>query len=237
MVRGETAPGPRNGKTGRPLNPRGSGRVCSDMKQLIAPLAALVAAALPAFADETPLVSYEVVARPAENVEIRRYETRLVAETTAEEGTGDAFRRLFRYIDGANDGGGKIAMTAPVETGPSDGETIAMTAPVETGPAQGGRVMRFFLPEGMTMETAPRPTDAQVSLRLLPPSTEAALTFSGYHFVDTALAKAPTLMEALRGAGWRPQGEPKAYLYDPPWTLPWNRRNEVVVAVAPDPQG
>lgn len=207
------------------------------MKTLLQTLAAaalsVLAAILPAAAD-TPLVPYEVLARPAENVEIRRYGPRLVAETQAED-SGDAFRRLFRYIDGANAAGGEIAMTAPVETAPS--ETIAMTAPVETAESDGGVTMRFFLPEGMTLDAAPRPTDPAVTLKELAPRTEAALTFSGYVFVSGALKREPQLREALEGSGWTPRGAAKAYLYDPPWTLPWNRRNEVVLEVARAPSG
>ena len=194
-----------------------------------------LAAVLPAAAD-TPLVPYEVIARPAENVEVRRYGPRLVAETRADD-SGDAFRRLFRYIAGATAAGGEIAMPAPVESAPAVSEKIAMTAPVETSDDGDVMTMRFFLPEGMTLDAAPRPTDPAVTLRELAPRTEAALTFSGYVFVSGALKRGPTLREALEGSGWTPQGEAKAYLYDPPWTLPWNRRNEVVVEVSRTPSG
>lgn len=210
------------------------------MTRLLQSLAAAglsaLAAVLPAAAD-TPLVPYEILARPAENVEIRRYGPRLVAETQAED-SGDAFRRLFRYIDGANDAGGEIAMTAPVESAPAGAsEKIAMTAPVETFEEGEVMTMRFFLPEGMTLEGAPRPTDPAVTLRELEPRTEAALTFSGYVFVSGALRREPALREALAGSGWTATGGAKAYLYDPPWTLPWNRRNEVVLEVAETPSG
>ncbi|MEM6743760.1 MAG: heme-binding protein, partial [Pseudomonadota bacterium] len=114
---------------------------------------------------------------------------------------------------------------------------IAMTAPVETSSSGDRMTMRFFLPEGMTLEDAPRPTDPAVALREIAPRTEAALTFSGYYFVSGALERAPELREALANSGWTPSGEVTTYFYDPPWTLPWNRRNEVVVEVAPTPSG
>lgn len=41
------------------------------------------------------------------------------------------------------------------------------------------------------------------------------------------------LQQGLDGTNWTPSGAPVAYFYDPPWTLPFLRRNEVAVPVAP----
>jgi SOUL heme-binding protein. len=208
------------------------------MRQLLAPAFAALAAVLPAQADDTPLVPYEVVATLGEAMEVRRYGPRAAVETDAADGTSSAFRRLFGYIDGGNRPAETIAMTAPVETAPAgEGESIAMTAPVETTGEAEGRVMRFFLPEGMTAETAPEPTDPAVRRVTVPARTEAAYRFSGWVGVEGALGEAPKLRAALEGSGWTPSGPARAYLYDPPWTLPWNRRNEVVIPVEPAPSG
>jgi len=201
------------------------------MKRLLASAFALLASVLPSGAEETPTVPYEVVETISEDVEVRRYEARAVVETDASDGTSAAFRRLFAYIDGGNEGGRSISMTAPVGTGPEEGETIEMTAPVETAETGDGLVMRFFLPEDMTAESAPEPTDPAVRLATVPGRTEAALTFSGWTGAEGALERASDLRQALEASGWTPAGEPRAYLYDPPWTLPWNRRNEVVIPV------
>lgn len=201
------------------------------MRRILAPAFALLASVLPSGAEETPTVPYEVVATLSETVEVRRYGERAAVETDASDGTSSAFRRLFAYIDGGNAGGESISMTAPVGTGPQEGRKIEMTAPVETARTEAGRVMRFFLPEGMTAESAPAPTDPAVSVVTVPGRTEAALTFSGWTGTEGALERAPDLRKALEGSGWTPAGEPRAYLYDPPWTLPWNRRNEVVIPV------
>src|SRR5687768_8349780 len=94
--------------------------------------------------------SYTVLDRIEETVEIRRYESRVAAETTLEAGSAEAgreqaFRRLFDYISGANQGQSKIAMTAPVEVD-AEARKIAMTVPVETAAGDDGRyTMRFFL--------------------------------------------------------------------------------------------
>jgi len=41
------------------------------------------------------------------------------------------------------------------------------------------------------------------------------------------------LARALEGSPWIAVGEPVALFYDPPWTLPFLRRNEVAVRVEP----
>ena len=93
--------------------------------------------------------SSTVLERIGETVEVRRYDSRLAAEATveagsAEAGRNEAFRLLFNYISGANQGQSKVAMTAPVEVG-AEAEKIAMTVPVETAAADYGRyTMRFF---------------------------------------------------------------------------------------------
>jgi hypothetical protein len=38
----------------------------------------------------------------------------------------------------------------------------------------------------------------------------------------------------LREKGFEPTGPPFAWFYDPPWTIPVLRRNEVVVPVTPN---
>ncbi|MGM0584599.1 MAG: SOUL family heme-binding protein [Pseudomonadota bacterium] len=176
---------------------------------------------------ETP--DYEVVARLGEDIEIRRYGPRVAAETVA-EGASSAFRRLFDYISGANEGGGEIAMTAPVEE--AQGAEIAMTAPVETAQAEGEGVrLRFFLPAKYDMESAPDPTDARVRLVAYAPRTEAALRYSGLPLESRARTREGRLREAVAASEWEAAGPAARYYYDPPWRLPWSRRNEVAMPV------
>lgn len=188
--------------------------------------------------------AHQVVDRPFEAVEVRAYAPRLVAETSVDRSSGRdgenaAFRRLLEYISGANTTpAGKparIAMTAPVETR-GGAQKIAMTAPVEIDASGAGGirgVMRFFLPDGMTMETAPRPTDLRVRLVEMPEQTFAVLRFSGAPNESEIAARGQTLVRSLNASYWRPAGEPVTWFYDPPWTLWFVRRNEVAVPVVP----
>ena len=167
------------------------------------------------------------------NVEVRRYAPRLAAETVvpgdAYHARGEGFRRLAGYIFGGNAGRQRIDMTAPVAQA-SAGERIAMTAPVAQAPAEGGWAIRFFLPAALT--SPPAPNDARVRIVPVPEETMAVMRFSGTATEDALADRRKALITALSGTPWRPAGEPVAWFYDPPWTLPPLRRNEVAVPVS-----
>lgn len=168
-------------------------------------------------------------------VEVRRYAPRLAAETTVPAPTagaaeGRAFSRLASYIFGGNAAAQSIAMTAPVETA-AEPVQIAMTAPVERAAVDGTYRMRFFLPTEITRATAPVPRDGRVRIVDLPAETMAVLRFTGSRGDDAIIAHRAKLITTLDGTAWRAVAEPVAYFYDPPWTPPFLRRNEVAVRV------
>lgn len=174
---------------------------------------------------------YVVVATPAPDVEIRRYEPRIAARVEmsgrGEEARDEAFRTLFRYIAGANAGAEKVAMTMPVDTG-ARGEKIAMTVPVDT--AEGER-MDFFLPASLSLETAPKPTDPRVTLVPVPEETVATLRFTGLVDESEREKRIAELLAALTATPWRASAKPSILFYDSPLTLPFLRRNEASVRV------
>ena len=164
---------------------------------------------------------YEVVERIGDGVEIRRYPARLAAETTVPGSDGgvargQAFRRLAGFIFGDNRPGEKIAMTAPVTT---DTDGAAMT-------------MRFFMPAAYSRASLPEPSDPSVRIVELPPATLAVLRFTGSTSPAAVAPRATELDRILAGSTWRATGPPFAMFYDPPWTIPFLRRNEVAVPVA-----
>jgi SOUL heme-binding protein len=175
--------------------------------------------------------------RLADNVELRRYGPRIAAETTVIDDENRArnigFRRLAGYIFGANRRNETISMTAPVSQQPTrGGEQIAMTAPVvQTVAPDRGFVIRFFMPSKWTMETLPTPNDDQVRLVTVPPETVAVLQFSGDRSPTAVAARTDELMKALQDNGIKPAGRADAWFYDPPWTLPFLRRNEIAIPV------
>lgn len=180
--------------------------------------------------------AYSVVDRISGDVEIRNYAPRLAISTTVEEndekaGRNQAFQILFGYISGANRGSAKVAMTVPVEVA-SSAEKIAMTVPVETSATvEGKTTMRFFLPSEFTRASAPVPTDARVQIEEVPLTTQAVLRFTGLGNPSQLRQREAALLKALDVSDWSVAGETMMLFYDPPWTLPFFRRNEVVVPV------
>ena len=166
-------------------------------------------------------------------VEIREYGPRVAAQTTVQadaQGARSAgFRRIAGYIFGGNQTRASIAMTAPVA---QKGETIAMTAPVSQGQTADGQTIQFFMPKHYTLETLPAPLDPTVQLVAVPPQTMAVLRYSGSIAPAAVAEKQQQLLATLSGGAWHPTGPVIAWFYDPPWTLPPFRRNEVAVPVA-----
>ncbi|WP_117591718.1 SOUL family heme-binding protein [Haloprofundus halophilus] len=183
-------------------------------------------------------VPYEAVAEYGD-VEIRRYPQSVLVETAAgDEET--AFRRLFRYITGANTGDEEVSMTAPVATeearttspGRAEaGEEVSMTAPVRTDDERGRVTMAFYLPAEYTPATAPTPTNSQVRLVVEPARTVAVRRFSWYASDGRVRRQRRRLLDGLDAAGVEALGEPFLLQYNDPYTPPFMRRNEVAVEV------
>lgn len=152
-----------------------------------------------------------------EDIEIRRYAPSIQATTTtpAERGSNGGFRRLAGYIFGGNSDDVKIAMTAPVAT-TSDGDATEMA---------------FTMPSEWTMESLPEPEDDNVQLKKVPAFTVAAIAFSGRATAKRALEMEQRLRERLQEEGIASTGAAILNQYNPPWTLPFLRRNEVMLKV------
>lgn len=176
----------------------------------------------------------------AAGTEIRHYETRFAAETAVsgdqESALRTGFHRLAKYISGANQPATKIAMTAPVTQHLSDvrGAKIAMTAPFSRRPGAAGEwVVRFFMPANLGMKPLPQPADASVKLATVPAETLVVRRFSGRPTESAIARQMSALQQTLRENGFRASGAFEASFYDPPWTVPWLRRNEIAVPVEP----
>jgi len=167
-------------------------------------------------------------------LELRQYEPCIVAETAVEsdfaEAGNIAFGRLYKYISGQNRTRESIAMTAPVnQEGRS--EKIAMTAPV--GQERSGLkwVVSFLMPSEYTMETMPEPLDPTVTIREIPARKMAALRYSGTWSQKRYEEHLARLRQFIEQRDWKAIGEPIFARYDPPFQLPFFRRNEVLIPV------
>ena len=170
------------------------------------------------------------------NIEYRQYQPYLVAETVIENADArsaagnQGFRRLFQYITGSNQRQAKIDMTAPVAQAPSS-QKIAMTAPVQQAESAEGWSVAFMLPTEYTMETAPVPTDERVQIRAMPGRLMAVLRYSGRWTESNFAEKQALLRYAIDSESIDRIGDFQSALYDPPYTPPLMRRNEVMVQV------
>ena len=200
----------------------------------------LVAVALALNLLGTPVMATEeppfTVALKRGEFEVRDYPPLIVADVSVtgnrEDAAGRGFRLLAGYIFGGNTRGQKIAMTAPVVQSPAN-ETIAMTAPVLQTGGEGTWAIRFIMPRGSTLETLPRPNNPKVHLRAVAAARVAVVRFSGLARQDDVTAKTLALTRFVTAQHLQAVGAPSLAQYDPPWTLWFMRRNEIMIPVAP----
>lgn len=184
--------------------------------------------------------AYKVI-RQDGDFEIREYQSMIVAETTVsgslDSAGDDGFRAIAGYIFGANTTKGKsssekIAMTAPV-TMEREGERIAMIAPVTTQPANSSDRwrMHFVMPRKYTMETLPTPKNPAVTLREIGPQRVAVNRFSGFSGETKVAEKIAALNAWAARNNLISAGVAQLARYNPPFTPPPFRRNEILLAI------
>jgi len=158
---------------------------------------------------------YDVVDRIG-RVEVRRYHPCVMADVdvNADYSTAGSigFGPLVRYISQNN-----IAMTAPVVQEPS---------------ARGSWIVSFVMPDGMSLDSMPRPAGSSVSLRESPEFLAAALRFSGYTSTDRVTEKETELRAVLAEKGIAVNGTLRIARFDPPWKPGFLRHNEVVLPIS-----
>jgi effector-binding domain-containing protein len=186
----------------------------------------------PAMATEEP--AFTLVQKQG-NFEIRDYAPVIVAEVTlqggAERARNAGFQPLADYIFAKDRKGPQIAMTAPVTQAPR--EQIAMTAPVtQRADSASSWTVGFTMPAKYTMETLPAPVNPNVKLIPHPAKRMAVVRFSGTGSAGEMEQVRGDLMKQVATLGLTPVGAPVFAFYDPPWTLPFFRRNEVMVELA-----
>lgn len=167
-------------------------------------------------------------------IEIRDYAPMIVAEAEAsgdrDSAIGAGFRIIADYIFGNNSTAQKVAMTAPVTQ--QGGGKIAMTAPVTQQGEGQSWVVRFVMPASYTMETLPKPNNPAVTLKEVPGKRFAVIRFSGLGSEGNLAEHSAELTEFLHARNLTAVSAPTYAFYNPPWTLPFLRRNEVMVEIA-----
>lgn len=206
-------------------------------------LGGLVLISRSAMAAETEEPDYALLAQKG-NFELRRYEAQLVAQTWISGDKEDASRAGFKvladYIFGNNTaptgGSSKISMTAPVtmqadsQKDAGESQKIAMTAPVSMQQDDGKWRVQFTMPSKYTMQTLPKPNNPDVEIIEVPVQTYGVIKFSGLTGGKKVATKTQELRAWMEEQNVTITGEPELARYNPPWTLPFMRRNEVMIA-------
>ena len=212
------------------------------MKALSLPLATLLLSGctvVGATAAEEP--SFRLVAEDGP-IQIREYGELLVARTQVDgsydESGRAGFRRLAGFIFGDNRSQAKVAMTAPVLRERADeradkirGEKISMTAPVFQEPSGEAWTMTFVMPGQYTLETLPQPVDPRVEISTIPAKTVATIRFSGLMNQKKFDRYSRELSAWLDANDLVAVSTPRSAGYNPPWTLPPLRRNEIHIDI------
>lgn len=176
------------------------------------------------------------VLKKSREYEIREYDPFLTAEVVVEgrqkESLSRGFKILFDYISGRNIKQESITMTAPVmqETAVQS-ERIAMTAPVLQLQGEGSYRVSFMMPSRYSADTIPRPEDPAVKIVQAERKKVAVLQFAGYATEETINKKQERLNTLLQEDGHRILSSFQLAVYNPPWTPPFMRRNEIIVEI------
>jgi SOUL heme-binding protein len=169
-----------------------------------------------------------------EQIELRQYAPQLMAEVTVtgkrEEAIREGFKILAAYIFGQNDASSKVAMTTPVTQEPVS-EKIAMTTPVTQEKSGNAWLVRFGMPKQYTQETLPKPKDPRIHFTMTKPSKRVAIIYSGFSSEEKMASNTQRLEAFIADEKLMRIGEPIMAFYDDPFTLPWRRRNEIIVEV------
>jgi hypothetical protein len=175
---------------------------------------------------------YEVL-RSDGPYEIRQYAPILIAETLVEgdmdEASNKGFRLIADFIFGNNQAAdsvtdAKIAMTAPVTVEPQK-DALNMQS------AEQWRV-NFVMPSQYTLASIPKPKNSAVKLREVPSKHFVVLKYSGFNTVSRVQSKTREATNWINSHNLKAIGTPQLSRYDPPWTLPMFRRNEIMIEIS-----
>lgn len=199
---------------------------------------------------EVEQAKYELLSKQ-DGYELRAYAPYVLAKVLMkgrpEGAMNNAFRPLAGYIFGDNrkrmpegtstEESEKIEMTTPVTMESAESEKIPMTTPVTMESDAGaeaedaGHWVAFTMPSQYTLETLPVPQNPDIKLEAREGYTGAAIRFSGFGGMKAMREHEELLRSCLKRDGIEVVGSPVYARYDPPWTVPLLRRNEVILPV------
>jgi hypothetical protein len=141
----------------------------------------------------------------------------------------EGFKLLADYIFGNNTSNHKMDMTAPVTNEIS--EKMSMTAPVMQEQQIDNWKVRFVMPKKYSFGTLPKPNSKEVILISVPAKRFAVIRFSGLANDESIKQHTEDLKAYILAENLKPVGGAVLAFYNPPWTIPFLRRNEVMIEI------
>lgn len=170
------------------------------------------------YAYHAPQPKYNVI-KSDNNIEIREYPQLIIAEVTVSgdryKSINDGFRILANYIFGDNDRKQKIAMTAPVQQLKNNDAWI----------------IRFIMPEEFNLSSLPAPSNENIRFEISKAKKYIVIRFSGFNSDSNIESHTKNLLQYIEKNNIKTTGTPILAFYNPPWILPFLRRNEILIAL------
>ena len=166
-------------------------------------------------------------------IEIREYQPIIIAEVKIigerKEAIKIGFKLLADYIFGNNQIKEKIEMTAPVQQ--QHNKVISMTKPVMQQKHDSAWKVNFVMPSKYTIETLPKPNNRDINIKELPNKKYIVIKFSGSNSDDNIVKNEIEIKKYISQNHIKSIAEPIYAFYNPPWTLPFLRRNEIMIEI------
>lgn len=167
-------------------------------------------------------------------VQIRLYQPMLIAKTEIEADYSQAgkigFNRLAGYIFGGNVQKQELAMITPVFREP-DGHLETLDEANQTPQSNNKWIMSFVMPPSFDFATLPEPSNSLVIIQSIPAKKVATLRYTGSLNQQRISEYSQILLAWLEEQHIECLSSPRSAAYDPPWTIPSLRRNEIHIDI------
>lgn len=157
---------------------------------------------------------YSVVIKE-KNIEIRLYEefNIVLYENPRDKNANSGFNTLFSYISKGNQKEEKIKMTVPV-------------LEEEKG---GLRTLSFVVPSKYSLDDIPAPKSSLIRVDKIEGGYFASIRYSGIPTEKSYESNLDKLVQFLKKKNYNISSQFYRAYYDPPFQLPFLRRNEILV--------
>ena len=175
-----------------------------------------------------PQPAYQVIKKD-QSIEVREYPALLVAEVSIQgeryAAIQSGFRKLADFIFGNNNRHEKIAMTAPVLQQPAAQNQMKGVSSQQNN----NWIIRFIMPTNFKLNSLPKPGNPDVKFVEIPARRYAVIVFRGWNSDSNLREHLQLLLNYCRNHHINTTGNPLYAFYNPPWILPFLRRNEILV--------